>query len=115
MHRMSPVRRRAVLAALAASLLASPEVAMAIEQPAYTVVRQDGAFELRRYAPYLLAETEVESGFMQAGNVAFGRLFRYISGDNTTRTEIAMTAPVEQARRGGGEKIAMTAPVPVWS
>ena len=111
MPRMSSVRRRAVLAALTASLLASPEVAMAIEQPEYTVVRQDGAFELRRYAPYLLAETEVESGFMEAGNVAFGRLFRYISGDNTARAEIAMTAPVEQAKRGGGEKIAMTAPV----
>jgi len=101
--------RIALLAALAASFLASPEVAMAIEQPEYTVVRQDGPFELRRYAPYLLAETEVESEFMQAGNVAFGRLFRYISGDNTARAEIAMTAPVEQAKRG--EKIAMTAPV----
>ena len=109
MLRMSPVRRRAALAALAASFLASSEVAMAIEQPEYTVVRQDGAFELRLYAPYLLAETEVESEFMQAGNVAFGRLFRYISGDNTARAEIAMTAPVEQAKRG--EKIAMTAPV----
>ena len=105
------VRRHAALAMLAALGLAYPEAAMAIEQPEYTVVRQDGAFELRRYAPCLLAETEVESGFMEAGNVAFGRLFRYISGDNTARTEIAMTAPVEQARRGGGEKIAMTAPV----
>ena len=101
----------AVLAASAALGPAAAEVAMAIEQPEYTVVRQDGAFELRRYAPYLVAETEVESEYMQAGNVAFGRLFRYISGANTTRTEIAMTAPVEQARRGGGEKIAMTAPV----
>lgn len=109
MPRMSSVRRRVLFAALAASVMASPEAAMAIEQPEYTVVRQDGAFELRRYAPYLLAETEVESGFMEAGNVAFGRLFRYISGDNTARAEIAMTAPVEQAKRG--EKIAMTAPV----
>lgn len=109
MPRMSSVRRRVLLAALVASVMASPEAAMAIEQPEYTVVRQDGAFELRRYAPYLLAETEVESGFMEAGNVAFGRLFRYISGDNTARAEIAMTAPVEQAKRG--EKIAMTAPV----
>ena len=103
--------RLAAMAALATVGLAATEVAMAIEQPEYKVERQDGAFELRRYAPYLLAETEVESGFMQAGNVAFGRLFRYISGDNAARAEIAMTAPVEQARRGGGEKIAMTAPV----
>ena len=112
-----PARRAgrfAALAALAVAGSAAAEVAMAIEQPEYTVVREEGAFELRRYAPYLLAETEVDASFMSAGNVAFGRLFRYISGANTTRTEIAMTAPVEQARDAGagrGEKIAMTAPV----
>lgn len=114
MPRSSSVRRRSLFAALWVCVLGSPEVSMAIEEPAHTVVRQDGAFELRNYAPYLVAETEVEAGFMSAGNVAFGRLFRYISGANTTRTEIAMTAPVEQARdarAGRGEKIAMTAPV----
>jgi hypothetical protein len=57
----------------------------------------------------LIAETEVEAGFMNAGNIAFGRLFRYISGANTAQAEIAMTAPVEQSSQG--EKIAMTAPV----
>jgi hypothetical protein len=110
MRLLRSVRRFAALAALATAGVTSSEVAMAIEQPQYQVLREDGSFELRRYAPYLVAETEVEAGFMSAGNVAFGRLFRYISGANTTRTEIAMTAPVEQARRGG-EKIAMTAPV----
>lgn len=85
--------------------------AMAIEIPQYRVLEQEGAYELREYAPYLLAETEVESGFMNAGNVAFGRLFRYISGANSAQTEIAMTAPVEQGSRREGEKIAMTAPV----
>lgn len=85
--------------------------AMAIEIPQYRVLEQDGAYELREYAPYLLAETEVESGFMNAGNIAFGRLFRYISGANSAQTEIAMTAPVEQGSRSEGEKIAMTAPV----
>jgi len=82
---------------------------MAIETPDYRVIEQQGAFELREYSAYLLAETEVEAGFMNAGNVAFGRLFRYISGANQAKVEIAMTAPVEQAKQG--EKIAMTAPV----
>ena len=94
---------------------------MAIETPEYRVLEHDGAFELREYAPYLLAETRVDAGFMNAGNIAFGRLFRYISGANTEQRRIAMTAPVEQAgdggggdgagARGGGTKIAMTAPV----
>jgi len=83
--------------------------AMAIEIPEYRVLEQEGSFELRAYSSYLIAETEVEAGFMNAGNIAFGRLFRYISGANAAQAEIAMTAPVEQSSQG--EKIAMTAPV----
>lgn len=96
---------------LLAVLLLPAESVMAIEIPEYRVLEQDGAYELREYSPYLIAETEVESEFMNAGNIAFGRLFRYISGANAARAEIAMTAPVEQSTPGRGEKIAMTAPV----
>ena len=104
---------RAWWAALFAALLlaAAPKPLMAIEIPEYRVIEQAGAYELREYSAYLIAETEVESGFMNAGNIAFGRLFRYISGANASRTEISMTAPVEQSTQGRGEKIAMTAPV----
>lgn len=98
-----------LLVALLGGMLGSP--AMAIEIPEYRVIEQQGAFELRRYEPYLIAETEVDAGFMNAGNIAFGRLFRYISGANTSATEIAMTAPVEQSSQSSGQKIAMTAPV----
>lgn len=101
------MRLRHVLAGLLLALASWP--AMAIEVPEYRVLEQDGSFELRAYSSYLIAETEVEAGFMNAGNIAFGRLFRYISGANTAQTEIAMTAPVEQSSQG--EKIAMTAPV----
>lgn len=82
--------------------------ALAIEEPAYRSLEQDGSFELREYPAHLVAETVVAAGFEEAGNVAFGRLFRYISGENAGRSKIAMTAPVTQAK---GEKIAMTAPV----
>lgn len=98
-----------LIAGLIGSIFARP--VMAIEIPEYRVIDQAGAYELREYSPYLIAETEVEAGFMNAGNIAFGRLFRYISGANTSQTEISMTAPVEQVRDPQGKKIAMTAPV----
>jgi hypothetical protein len=99
--------RIAAFATLLLALLASP-IAMAIEEPRYQVIEQDGAFELRDYAAYLVAETRVEASFTEAGSEAFRRLFRYISGNNAAQQKIAMTAPVTQ---GKGEKIAMTAPV----
>jgi hypothetical protein len=99
--------RIAPLATLLLALLASP-LAMALEEPAYKVIEQDGAFELRDYAAYFVAETRVEAIFTEAGNEAFRRLFSYISGDNAAQEKIAMTAPVTQEK---GEKIAMTVPV----
>ncbi len=97
---------------LAALTLLVHSTAMAIEEPSFRVIERDGAFELREYAPYLVAETRVEADFESAGNLAFRRLFGYISGDNTAQQKIAMTAPVTQSRSNErGTKIAMTAPV----
>ncbi|MEN6332553.1 MAG: heme-binding protein [Smithella sp.] len=83
--------------------------AMAIEEAAYNVLKKDNNFEIRDYAPHILAETVVEGDLEEAGNKAFKRLFRYISGENRSRHKVAMTAPVSQERKG--EKITMTAPV----
>lgn len=83
--------------------------AMAIEEAGYNVVKKEGKFEIRDYAPHILAETIVDGDIEQAGSKAFNRLFRYISGDNRSREKVAMTAPVSQEPRG--EKIEMTAPV----
>ena len=85
---------------------------MAIEEPAYEVERRYPEFEVRRYASYLVAETETAGERGGAGNAAFRRLLRYISGGNRGETEIAMTAPVAQtAAPEEGTRIAMTAPV----
>ena len=89
------------------AVLVTP-TAMAIEEPRYQMLAQDGSFELREYSAYIVAETRVEAGFEDAGSLAFQRLFRYISGNNVAQQKIAMTAPVTQS---GSEKIKMTAPV----
>ena len=93
-------------------LLFSGEAAFAYEQPKYEIVKIYKGFELRRYAPYIVAETVVSGKFDDAGNKAFRILFKYISGDNLKKTEIPMTAPVNQSPAiESGEKIEMTAPV----
>ena len=79
------------------------------EQQPYEVIRRYPHFELRRYPDYAVAEVTVAADFNRAGNAAFRYLFNYISGNNTARQKIAMTAPVIQEQ--GPQKLAMTAPV----
>jgi len=90
-------------------LLTGATTTMATEEAPYTVIKTDDIFELREYAPQVLAEIIVDGDLEGAGNKAFRPLFRYISGDNKSRGNIAMTAPVSQEQTG--EKISMTAPV----
>ena len=90
-------------------LLAGVLNVMAIEEAPYKVVKSDGIFELREYAPQILAEVIVDGELEDAGDTAFRPLFKYISGENRSRSKISMTAPVSQ--ESTGEKIAMTAPV----
>lgn len=83
--------------------------AMAIEEVKYKVIKKDNHFEIRDYAAHIIAETVVEGNLKDAGNIAFKKLFQYISGDNRSRDKVSMTAPVSQQPKG--EKIKMTAPV----
>jgi len=97
-----------IVIAVVAIIIGSMD-SMAIEEAKYKVLQKDNSFEIRDYAPHILAETIVEGDLEGAGNKAFNRLFRYISGNNRSRKKVAMTAPVSQ--RLMGEKIKMTAPV----
>jgi hypothetical protein len=83
--------------------------AMATEEAEYILVLKEQNFELRSYEPHILAETRVDGDFDEAGGKAFGRLFKYISGDNKAREEVQMTTPVSQ--EAAGKEISMTSPV----
>ena len=78
------------------------------EKQAYEVVRTYEEFELRRYAPHVVAEVVVRGTFEDAGNTAFRTLFGYISGQNRSASKVAMTAPVIQR---DPQQIPMTEPV----
>lgn len=117
---------RTVPATVFALLILLPTgVAMAYEEPGYSVVATVNGVEYRRYTPYLVAETRI-AGIEDrdaAANLGFRRLFRYISGENVVRmveqhpggqasTKISMTAPVWQAPEPGGWRVAFVVPKP---
>lgn len=82
---------------------------MATEEAEYSVSLKEDEFEIREYAPSIVAEVIVYADFEDASNDTFRKLFKYISGDNTRRDKIEMTSPVSQ--KAEPEKIAMTSPV----
>jgi hypothetical protein len=109
-----------------------------LERPVYTVIgRLSDGVELRRYDPYLIAETIVDgTGFRKPTGDGFRSCAGYIFGKNKPRRRptmlfhsrsssdkgetMAMTAPVRvsgasssSASSSNGEKMAMTAPVRV--
>ena len=104
-HLLAQIARFAVIM----FLLVFAVETMAIEKTKYQVVESDENFELRQYAPHIVAETFVAGDFEEVGNMGFRRLYDYINGKNIKNQNIAMTAPVTQEAES--EKIAMTAPV----
>ena len=91
-------------------------IAMAVEEPKYTVLEKTPPFELRSYSPMILAEVQVEGDLDEASSQGFRLIAAYIFGQNQVSEKISMTAPVvveEQAVKGAS--IAMTAPVSIES
>ena len=111
------------------------QAANALEKPTYTILRQQLAngVELRRYDPYLIAETTVDKpGFRESTGQGFNSCAKYIFGGNRARNagggflgigaksddqseKMAMTAPVRVSGTSTptSEKMAMTSPVRV--
>jgi DNA gyrase inhibitor GyrI len=79
-----------------------------VEQPKYQVVECSGNFEIRDYAPMIVAEVDMPGERRDAIGKGFRTIADYIFGNNTAAEKVPMTAPVTQQ---DSEKIAMTAPV----
>ena len=91
------------------TLATMPLFSQAIEEPDYEVIKKFDQVELRRYAPYVVAEVVLDSAAEDAGNQAFPILAGYIFGKNKGEKKFAMTAPVMQA--AAPARMDMTAPV----
>lgn len=75
------------------------QVATAIEEPSYEVLSAEGPFEVRRYAPVLIAETVVDGDIVEASNRSFRLIADFIFENN----------PLPESERAA--KIALTVPV----
>lgn len=80
-----------------------------VEQAQYTVLKKDDSnIEIRIYEPQIVAQATVNGTRDEAANKGFKVIADYIFGNNLSKKDVAMTAPVTQT---SSEKIAMTAPV----
>ena len=91
------------------ALAAMPLFSHAIEEPDYELLRTIDQVELRRYAPYVVAEVVLDTSAEDAGTQAFPILAGYIFGKNKGEKKFAMTAPVTQTATP--VRMDMTAPV----
>jgi hypothetical protein len=90
--------------------------AMATEEPKYFVVEKEPPFEVRSYAPMIVAEVQVAGDLDAASAQGFRLLAAYIFGQNQINEKMAMTAPVTvEEKLSQSTKIAMTAPVGIES
>ena len=86
-------------------LIGAP-LAMATEEPSYRVTLQAEPFEIRQYAPLIVAQVEVPGDLSEASSAGFRLIANYIFGNNIAVRDggLNMAEPVP-------EKIAMTIPV----
>ena len=64
------------------------------EIQSYSIIQKIGDAEIRFYPPVMMAKyTDIIQGS------GFGKLFGYISGNNSNNTKIAMTTPVHMEKK----------------
>ena len=75
------------------------------EMQSYSVVQKIAEAEIRFYPPVMMAKYTAKSQ-----GSGFGKLFGYISGNNTNNTKIAMTSPVHMEKKIGESSMTFVLP-----
>lgn len=74
----------------------------------YRTLYEDKTYEIREYAPYLVAQVSISQDKKDKSSEAFRMLAGFIFGKNKTQNSISMTSPVVEK---DSTKISMTSPV----
>jgi len=83
---------------------------MAVERAKYSVELSDPPYEIRDYAPSIVASVHVDGDRGEAVSAGFRILANYIFGGNQPKGKIAMTAPVAQQPTSRGWEVRFTMP-----
>lgn len=75
-----------------------------VEQPVYTIIKNDSPYQIRKYPQLLVARTIAQGSHKEALNSGFNVLVDYIKGNNTSNQKIPMTAPVLVTQQDSAEK-----------
>jgi hypothetical protein len=102
--------RRSVVVWLPLLLVVAGGPSMAVERAKYAVELNDPPYEIRDYAPSLVASVHVDGNRGEAVSAGFRILANYIFGGNQPKGKIAMTAPVAQQPTPGGWEVRFTMP-----
>eukprot|EP00873_Tetraselmis_striata_P023346 jgi/Tetstr1/443610/TSEL_031609.t1 len=74
-----------------------------LEAPPYTVVRRRKKYEIRKYTPFVVAETAMAAGAGPASGSGFNDLAKFIFGGNDKRLNMPMTMPVFSTAAQAGD------------
>jgi hypothetical protein len=80
------------------------------EMPSYTVRREDGELEIRKYTSYIVAKMFMAGAFPQSAPAAFTHLLDYLSGNNSPGAGL----PLPESAPRSGVHIPLTMPVLYW-
>ena len=69
-----------------------------VEQPKYQVISSQENIEIRKYDSMVIAELEIQAERKEATKDGFKILADYIFGNNKSKENISMTAPVRQQK-----------------